>query len=693
MALDHTQVFREEALELLAEVEHILLELEVDPGDGEKVARLFRAMHTVKGSGSMFGFDDVAQFTHEVETLWDLVRAGQIPISKELLDVTLQSRDHILELLGSPGNATLAVSDALVTRLRAAAGRGQDEREASNGPKPSAEPRPAGIPSTWWLRYRPAPDSFLCGIDPLMFLSELSELGQIFPTVHGEDIPTLEVLTPESVMVWWDVLMEVQADENTLQGVFVFVEDEHDVTFTNLAMEPLRQADINDFGTLLAASQWDDAPALAKALAQRVEAFMAARRDAALCKDAPSAKARPHDAGDGAASIRVEAARLDSMVDLVGELVIIQSRLSQTIGNKDDFQLRAIAEELQRLSNQLRDEVLGLRMVPIGGIFGTFRRLVRDLADSLGKTAVFVGEGGDTELDKNVIDRLKDPLVHILRNCVDHGIESGEKRVAGGKPAQGTVRLHAEHVGGEVRIRISDDGDGVNLERVRQKAVAQGLLASGEDADERRLLDFLFTPGFSTAREISSVSGRGVGMDVVKRNIEAMSGGVLMESRPGQGTTITVRLPLTLAIIEGLQVRVGGEDYTIPLAATRACMERFLDGPPRRVDSITWRDRMTPCISLRQLFGVTGPQPAYERVIIVAVGEMEVGLAVDVVVGQRQAVIKRLSDVYRKVDFVSGTTVNGDGSISLILEVARLVRFAASSQEAAKDVDQLLARQ
>ena len=683
MALDHAQMFREEALELLAEVEQLLLELEVDPDDGEKVARLFRAMHTVKGSGAMFGFDDLAAFTHEVETLWDLVRAGQLAIGKELLDATLRSRDHMLDLLAAPGDIPADASNRLIGQLRALAGREEAAAPPAGGAAAASPPAaPTGAPAAWWLRYRPASDCFLHGVDPMMFLLELAELGQMHPILHWEAVPPPCGPGPGSgLRSGWDVVAVTPAEAGVLRDVFVFVEDEHEVLLTALAEEPLRQADIDDFKTRLAASGWEDGPALAGELARRGGCFPGC--PAGRSRDRGGGRPprpRSREAGDGAASIRVESARLDSMVDLVGELVIIQSRLSQTIGKGDSFQLRAIAEELQRLSNQLRDEVLGLRMVPIGGIFGTFRRLVRDLADSLGKSAVFIGEGGDTELDKNVIDRLKDPLVHILRNSVDHGIEATEKRLAAGKPAQGTVRLCAEHVGGEVRIGISDDGNGVDLERVRQKAQAQGLLAAGEEADERRLLDFLFSPGFSTARAVSSVSGRGVGMDVVKRNIEAMSGGVFLESRPGQGSTITVRLPLTLAIIDGLQVRVGREDYTIPLAATRACLERFLDGSPPPVGTIIWRDRMVPCLSLRRLFGVAGAQPGYERVIMVAVGDMEVGLAVDVVVGQRQAVIKRLNDVYRDVDFVSGTTVNGDGTISLILDVAKLVQFAGASQ-------------
>jgi two-component system chemotaxis sensor kinase CheA len=681
MALDHAQVFREEALELLSEVEQTVLELEADPSDADKVARLFRAMHTVKGSGAMFGFDDLARFTHEVETVWDLVRAGRLQISKALLNLTLSSRDHILELLSESGDAELAVSDALMKQLRALAGGVTNPPPVESAASPVPEGVRSEAPATWWLRYRPKSDCYLCGVNPLMFLMELDALGTALPIAHIEAVPPLDGLAPESAMAWWDVLLVTAAGQNAINDVFLFVEDDHDVMVRALSPEPLRQTDMEEFEKLLAASAWDDAQALFQKLSNRVAGFMASRREVAATKDARTGKHRQKESGEGPTSIRVEAARLDNMVDLVGELVIIQSRLSQTAGSGDDPQLLGIAEELQRLSGQLRDEVLGLRMLPIGGLFGTFRRLVRDLGGTLGKDALFIGEGGETEMDKNVIDRLKDPLVHILRNCVDHGIESAGAREAAGKPVRGTICLRADHVGGEVRIVISDDGGGVDLERVRQKALAQGLLAPGEEADERRVLECLFAPGFSTAQKVSSVSGRGVGMDVVKSNIEEMGGTVRLESRSGQGTTITVRLPLTLAIIDGLQVRVGREDYTIPLAAARACQERFVSGEPPTIGTITWQEQMTPCLSLRRLLGVDGPQPDYERIIMVQAGELEVGLAVDAVIGQRQAVIKRLSDVYREVDFVSGTTVNGDGSISLILDVARLVRFAATTRQ------------
>ena len=411
---------------------------------------------------------------------------------------------------------------------------------------------------------------------------------------------------------------------------------------------------------------------IAKVLSKRTEPAPAQREGA------------PAEQTVTAATIRVESVRLDRLVDLVGELVIIQSRLQQTAITQGDAQTRTIAEELERTVGRLRDETLRIRMVPIGGLFATLRRLVRDLARELGKQADFVAEGGETELDKNVIDRLKDPLVHILRNCVDHGLEAPEVRLAAGKPARGTVHFRAAHVSGEVHIEICDDGQGVDLERVRAKALGKGLLTPGEPADERRILDCLFAPGFSTAQKISNISGRGVGLDVVKVSIEELRGQVKLESTPGAGTRVAMRLPLTLAIIDGMQVRVGAERYIVPMASVRACQERSCQGKAVPIDAITWQEQMTPCLSLRALLGVSGKRPHYERIIIARCEGEDIGLAVDAVIGQQQAVIKPLSDVIRDADFISGTAVNGDGGIALILDIARLMRYAAARYEPIK---------
>jgi two-component system chemotaxis sensor kinase CheA len=325
-------------------------------------------------------------------------------------------------------------------------------------------------------------------------------------------------------------------------------------------------------------------------------------------------------------------------------------------------------------------------MLPFGTTFGALRRLVRDLAESLGREVEFITEGAETELDKTVIDRLKDPLMHILRNAIDHGLEPAEQRRAAGKPEAGTVRLSAHHESGDVIIRVRDDGRGIDPARVRAKAVERGLIAPDADLGDKEIFALLFEPGFSTAEQVSEVSGRGVGMDVVKKSIDALRGSVDIDSEPGTGTCLSVRLPLTLAIIDGLNVCIGDESFILPLATVESCQERFVDnGGPKELDVIERMGRMIPCISLRRMLDVPGEQPEYERIIVAGVDGSYVGLAVDTVVGRQQAVIKSMDEIYKDLDWISGTTINGDGGISLILDVPQLVRHAARLGEHGQD--------
>ncbi|HML59554.1 MAG TPA: chemotaxis protein CheA [Solidesulfovibrio sp.] len=380
-------------------------------------------------------------------------------------------------------------------------------------------------------------------------------------------------------------------------------------------------------------------------------------------------------------TLRVDAARLDSVVSMAGELVILQSRLRQAVQARDLDAAAAVDEDLERLTDAMRDVALGLRMLPIGTVFSQFTRLLRDLSGSLGKEVEFEALGGDTELDKTVIDRIKDPLVHLLRNSLDHGIEPPAERLAAGKPARGRVTLSASHSGGNVVISISDDGRGINVAAVRKKAVERGLLAADAEIGDKEVMELIFAPGFSTAEKVSDVSGRGVGMDVVKRNIEALRGMVELESAVGQGSTVTIKLPLTLAIIDGFSVVVGGDSFIVPLVNLRGFQERFPEGEVRTVENMERMGDLIPVVSLRRLFEVPGDQPGYERVVVTEVeGEM-VGFCVDKVVGRQQAVIKSLDDCYRHLKWISGTTINGDGSISLILDVPQLVRFVRGQED------------
>jgi two-component system chemotaxis sensor kinase CheA len=376
-------------------------------------------------------------------------------------------------------------------------------------------------------------------------------------------------------------------------------------------------------------------------------------------------------------SIRVAADKLDYLVDLVGELVIVQAQITQVVSEKHDSALTLLAEELERLSDELRDSTLGIRMLPIGTSFSKFRRLVRDLSADLGKQITLSTSGAETELDKTVIERLGDPLVHLLRNSIDHGIEQPQERQAKGKPPQGNILLSAEHSGGEVLIRITDDGKGMSSEMIREKGIERGLITKDAEMTEKELLKLIFEPGFSTAKTVTSVSGRGVGMDVVKRAIDSLRGTIDIDSKPNAGTTITIRLPLTLAIIDGLQVRVEDEYYVIPLSLVEECVELSRSeveeaGSEQRI--LHLRGEIVPYIHIREWFDIEGENPPIEQIVITGVEGSRVGIVVDTVIGEHQTVIKSLGRVYKDVEGISGATIKGDGSIALILDVPSLVR-------------------
>ncbi|MDR3042978.1 MAG: chemotaxis protein CheA [Desulfovibrio sp.] len=699
--------FIEEAHDLLAELETALLELEAQPDDRDLVARVFRAMHTIKGSGAMFGFDDIAHFTHDVETVFDRVRNGEVPVTRQLLDLTLASRDHIAQLLhcAVTGDAPdLTHAAAITASLRAlvpatAADADAPPHDAANGECPTEPEAPCPpCARTWRVRFRPVPSILFTGTNPLSLLDELRDLGgaQVFP--HFSEVPALDELQPELCHLWWDVLLSSEADEAALRDVFLFVEDDADIdirlvddarivddaAYKRLGEILIERGDVSsdDLHRVL-----DEQRPLGRLLAdagvvesEKVDAALAEQQAMRAIRQSRDKESAARD--DSGASIRVAASKLDFLVDLVGELVIVQAQLSQAAHLRSDPGLLGLVEELERLSDELRDTTLGIRMLPIGTTFSKFRRLVRDLSAELGKDVELVTLGGETELDKTVIERLGDPLVHCLRNSLDHGVESPDVRAAAGKPRTGTVTLSAAHAGGEVLITIADDGAGIDPVRVLETARKRGVIAPDAELPAREAIELIFAPGFSTAEKVTNVSGRGVGMDVVKRSIEALRGRIELDSTVGKGTTLTIRLPLTLAIIDGLQVLVGGESYVIPLNHVEECAEH---ATPSAADGrqriINLRGEIVPYIRLRELFASSGPAPAIEQVVVVDAQGSRFGLVVDCVVGEHQTVIKSLGRIYKDVPGISGATIKGDGSMALILDVPGLVQLAADQPQ------------
>ncbi len=697
----HQTAFKEEAYELLGELETALMALEENPQDDELIGRVFRAMHTIKGSGAMFGFDAIAAFTHDVETVFDHVRNGRIAVSRELIDLTLLARDHIHRLLDGREDDSDQGAEAtqIVARFRQLLPGEKSGANRTDGPEAqAAAPLPGDAASqpesngsgTYRIRFRPAPGVFATGNNPVRILDELRELGPCRIAAHTDAVPPLDEIDPEVCYTYWDILLTTQRGLNAVQDVFIFVDDA-----VELRIEPI-DAEVNwdkKIGEIMV-ERGDVAPEdLAMVLSERKRIgeeliekglVLPEKVEAALAEQEHVREIhKERQNAEAAASIRVAASRLDVLVNLVGELVTVQSRLTQTASSLHDAGLLLVAEEVERLTGELRDNTMSIRMLPIGSTFSKFKRLVRDLSAELGKEMVFLTEGAETELDKNMIEKLNDPLVHLIRNCVDHGIERPEARTAAGKPTRGVVRLTAEHSGASVLIRIEDDGAGLDAEAIRAKALEKRLISPETALAEKDLFSLIFAPGFSTAKTVTNISGRGVGMDVVKRSIDALRGTIEIASQRGAGTTITLKLPLTMAIIDGLLVRIGQGYFILPLATVEECVELTLRDikEAHGRDLANVRGELVPYIPLRQQFGIGGEPPAIQQIVTTRVDGNRIGLVVDQVVGQHQAVIKPLGQFYQGVEEVSGATILGDGTLALILDIPKIFR---SSEEQGK---------
>jgi two-component system chemotaxis sensor kinase CheA len=701
----------EEATELLAELEGSLLELEDNPEDREIIGRVFRCLHTIKGSGAMFGFDDIAEFTHEVETTFDLIREGKIAVSGEIIGITLSACDHIRSLLESGDNGAAPDKQhghSLIESLKKLTA-GIADSPPENFPKPADAPAdipsdtPQGLEVTYRIRFRPDQKILATGFNPILLLNELRDLGPCNVVAQTKGIPTLDEIDPEGCYTYWDVVLTTAAGINAVMDLFIFIEDEctlsvdiidsvEEVVELPPEVPPPNHKKLGEILVEkgdLQPSDVSGALSAQKPIGQLlVEAGVV---DPGLVESARVEQEhikelrRSKQANETVSTVRVPADRLDTLVNLVGELVTVQARLSQLAALQNQSDFLAVAEEVERLTEDLRDNVMNIRMVPIGSTFNRFKRLVRDLAAELGKNVVLETDGAETELDKTVIERLNDPLVHLIRNSVDHGIEVPGIREAAGKPKYGTVRISAAHSGAHVLIRITDDGAGLDKEAIREKAVAKGLISPEIELSEKDIFSLIFTAGFSTAEKLTNISGRGVGMDVVKRNIEALRGSIEIESRKGAGATITLKLPLTLAIIDGLLVKIGEGQFVIPLPIVQECVELTPADKARSNgrDLAHVRGEIVPYIRLRERFLIEGQVPDIEQIIITGAGEGKVGLVVDQVVGERQTVIKNLGKMFRYVEDISGATILGDGKVALILDVPKLVQAEVETAQTA----------
>ncbi len=685
--------FIEEAVDLIDDLEKTVLELEENTGDMDIVQRIFRIMHTLKGNSSMFGFEQIDRFTHHMETIYDQVRSGEREVTQATLDATLRSVDHLKNLLEEAGNESASLmqqQEALMQQMDAIIeGRvvaTAPKKEGSTPTKTQTE-QPSGEKikeaETFFIRYAPVTDIFNNGTNPLYQVDELQALGASKIKVHFEKVPPLAEIEPSFCYTSWEIILATNKGQNAIDDVFIFVENDSDLEIQrldagNLLENPKFVAALDDLWAKQVTPNIED---IRRIIPQPEQEKQVEVSPAIAQANANAAK---QNAAKNVAisSIRVASEKLDELMNLVSELVTTQARLTLFAEENDLPGLTVISENVQKLSRQLRDIAFSIVLIPIENLITRFHRLVRDLSQGLHKDVRFVTEGSDTELDKTIIEGLADPLMHILRNSLDHGIEDVETRERAGKPRQGTVKLKAFYSGTNVMIQVSDDGAGIDPVAVHKKAVEKGIIPPDRKLSRRETLDLVFMPGFSTAKQVTDVSGRGVGMDVVKRKISELRGEVELDSEQGVGTTITIKLPLTLSIIDGLLVKVDETSYVIPLSAVDKIYAVEHEKVVNQFNDVVVLDgKQIPFFNLRKEFSLPETTLTMEQVIVVHFEERKVGFVVDTVVGEYQAVLKPLGRHYKNQDMISGATILGDGTVALVMDTNRIIKHFTAKEE------------
>lgn len=644
---DALPTFIDESRELLEQMESALLQLGEQADPTESVHAIFRAAHTIKGSAGLFGLDGLVAFTHVAESVLDRVRDGEVALGPELVQLLLACCDHLGLLVDAaaehrdPGDAAQAAGQALSAQL------GQYLQAPAAAAAAASAPAAAGQAARWQIEVHFGPDVLRNGMDPLSIVRYLGTLGTLERVLTlDEALPPLADMDAEACALGLAITLASSAGRAALEDAFAFVIDD-----CRLRIDPVEPA----------------AP---------VAALPVAEAEPAPEAPADTAKGRPAREG---ASVRVDADKLDRLINLVGELITASSAANMVARRAFNVELQEATSTLGELVQEVRDSALQLRMVKIGATFGRFKRVVHEVARDLGKDIVLRVSGEDTELDKTVVEKIGDPLTHLVRNAIDHGIDGPEQRAARGKPAQGTVSLNAFHDSGSIVIEVSDDGGGLDRERILAKGIERGLVEPGKTLSDDEVYALIFEPGFSTAAQVTNLSGRGVGMDVVKRNIAALRGSVSIRSEAGRGTTVSVRLPLTLAIINGFQVAVGDSVFVVPLDMVDECVQYTSD---EEQDYTDLRGQVLPFVRLRRFFGLPGSAAGRQNIVVVKYGAQRIGLVVDTLLGEAQTVIKPLSKVFAQVRGVAGSSILGSGDVALILDVPSLVQRASSASRA-----------
>ncbi len=730
------EIFFQECEEQLAELESGLLKLNDGDRDPETVNAVFRAVHSIKGGAGAFGLDDLVAFAHVFETTLDCVRSNKLEPGPEVLKVMLKSADVLADLVTASrdgGGVEESRTRTLVKELEALA-HGEMPSASHDAPKPAAKPAPAAAPkaeapkptddsgfqpipftfddfggdeetviegSTFEVTFKPRRDLYAKGNEAALLLRDLSRVGEMSINCDTSTLPALDKMDPEGSYFGWTASVKTTKSEEDVRAVFEFAEWDCDlevklqeatssdeelpmipVPFDLSALDDATDGNLTDEAK---ASEDDASAAVAAAETASSIARAAGAAARAERKDTAAAAAQNNAAASAAGAgqtIRVDLDRVDRLINLVGELVINQAMLSQSVIENDATGTSAVnmgLEELQQLTREIQDSVMAIRAQPVKPVFQRMSRIVREVADMVGKSIRLVTEGENTEVDKTVIDKLAEPLTHMIRNAVDHGIETPEKREAAGKDPEGTIKLTAKHRSGRILIELQDDGAGINRERVKQKAIDNDLITADANLSDEEIDNLIFAPGFSTADKISDISGRGVGMDVVKRSIQALGGRINISSRPGLGSTFTMSLPLTLAVLDGMVVTVAGQTLVVPLTAIVETLQPEASsihsfGANQRLISI--RNSFCPLVDVGRIlnFRATQANPVEGVALLVeSEGGGQRALMVDAIQGQRQVVIKSLEANYTHVPGIAAATILGDGRVALILDVDAVV--------------------
>ena len=715
---DALQTFFSESRELLEEMENALLgieQVEQDEQKDEMVNAIFRAAHTIKGSSGLFGLEQIVAFTHVVESVLDHVRDGKLHIADQLLVLLLSCCDHIgalVEAAAAAGQgevrmasdvqqdeALLEQGEPLLAQLRGYLAAAQPPAALSVAPPRVTDFDPleridgdSADTDHWHISLRFGPDVLKNGMDPLSFIRYLETLGSISRIVTLHDaLPGFDTMDPEACYLGFEIALRSNASKKTIENVFEFVRDDCQVRILppySLISEYIRliedvPSQSDRLGEILVRCGTLTAQELATALnaqsdnpATPIGTILVEQRlvQPEVVEAALSRQKQVKDLGaQENRSIRVDADKLDQLINLVGELITVSASVNLIARRTQIDELKESTSKLASLVEEVHDSTLQLRMVKIGATFSRFRRVVHDVARDIGKDIELMVHGEDTELDKTVIEKIGDPLMHLVRNAIDHGIETAELRAASGKPAKGSLTLNAYHDSGAIVISVSDDGGGLKRDKILAKAIERGLVEAGRHLSDSEIYDLIFEPGFSTAEQVTNLSGRGVGLDVVKRNITALRGSVDVTSAEGVGTCVTVRLPLTLAIIDGFLVEIGKSVFAIPLDMIEECVAYSAEAGH---DYTNLRGQVLPFIRLRELFKVEGEPTRRENIVVLKHGGQKAGLVVDTLLGEFQTVIKPLARMFSSVKCVSGSTILGSGEVALILDVPALVRRA-----------------